>query len=242
MRALVTGASGGIGRETARLLAEEGYELALHYRSGADRADALARELGAKGRSAFTLAGDLGSAPSIDHLAEELSGRWDRLDLLVQNAGSYERGRIEQFTDAQVEESLSVNLLGPIRLVRRLLPMLERSASGRIVFVSSILAYTGSTQGAPYASAKAGLLGFARSIARELAPRITVNVVAPGATDTAIIGADTPELRHQREALIPMGRVASPVDVAEAIWFLASPRAAYLTGTTLHVNGGRFFG
>ncbi|MCI4363819.1 MAG: SDR family oxidoreductase [Thermoplasmata archaeon] len=242
MRALVTGASRGIGRETAKLLAGGGAELALHHFRHREAAEQLAAELTSKGKPAFALSADLASPPSIDRMAEALAERWDRLDVLVQNAGSYPRGSIFELTDAQVDATLATNLLGPIRLVRRLLPLLKDARAGRIILVSSVLAYTGSVHGAPYATAKAGLLGFARSLARELAPRITVNVVAPGATDTAILAGDTPELRKRREAQIPLGRVATPTEVAEAIAFLASPRAGYITGTTLHVNGGIYFG
>jgi 3-oxoacyl-[acyl-carrier protein] reductase len=242
VRALVTGASGGIGRETARLLAGSKYELALHHHRHRQEAEHLAAELSEGDRAAFVLSADLGHPASIDRMVADLSSRWDRLDVLVQNAGSYPRGSIFELTDEQVDATLATNLLGPVRLLRRLLPLLERSPAGRIVFVSSVLAYTGSAHGAPYASAKAGLIGFARSLARELAPRITVNVVAPGATDTAILAGDTPELRARREAQIPLGRVASPREVAEAIAFLVSPRAAYMTGSTLHVNGGIYFG
>ncbi|MCI4346490.1 MAG: SDR family oxidoreductase [Thermoplasmata archaeon] len=242
MRALVTGASRGIGRETAKLLAAEGNELALHHFRHREEAEQLAVELASGAGSAFTLSADMGSPSSIDRMASELAARWDRLDVLVQNAGSYPRGSIFELTDEQVDSTLATNLLGPIRLVRRLLPLLKGARAGRIILVSSVLAFTGSVHGAPYATAKAGLLGFARSLARELAPRITVNVVAPGATDTAILAADTPELRKRREAQIPLGRVASPKEVAEAIAFLASPRAGYITGSTLHVNGGIYFG
>jgi 3-oxoacyl-[acyl-carrier protein] reductase len=242
VRALVTGASGGIGRETARLLAASRFELALHHHRHRQEAEHLAAELSQGDRTAFAVSADLGNNASIDRMAMELAARWDRLDVLVQNAGSYPRGSISELSDEQVDATLATNLLGPVRLLRRLLPIIQRSPAGRVIFVSSVLAYTGSAHGAPYATAKAGLIGFARSLARELAPRITVNVVAPGATDTAILAADTPELRARREAQIPLGRVASPREVAEAIAFLASPRAAYITGSTLHVNGGIYFG
>ena len=131
---------------------------------------------------------------------------------------------------------------GRLEMTRRLLPQLRRARSGRLVFVSSVLAFTGSTHGAHYAAAKAGIIGLARSLARELAPTITVNVVAPGAIDTAILAADTPAQRAERSTRIPLGRVGTPEEVADAISYLISPRASYITGTVLHVNGGAFLG
>ncbi|MCI4369449.1 MAG: SDR family oxidoreductase, partial [Thermoplasmata archaeon] len=154
----------------------------------------------------------------------------------------YPRRPFASITDAEWLDCFRVNVFGAVGLTRRLLPLLERSTSGRVVFVSSVLAFTGSRHGAHYAGSKAALLGIARSLARELAPRITVNVVAPGAVDTAILASDTPELRAERRRAIPLERVAEAGEVAEAIAFLASPAASYITGTTLHVNGGTFVG
>ncbi len=241
MRTLVTGASQGIGRATARALAVPGAEILLGCRSHRTAAEELAREIEGRGAKAWVVAADLGVGAEVDRLAEEVGRRVVALDALVLNAGSYPRVGFEEMTDEEFERCLAVNLVGPARLTRRLLPLLRNSSPGaRIVVVSSILAFTGSRRGAHYAAAKAGLLGLARSLALELAPQIAVNAVAPGAIDTAVLASDTPERRARREAEIPLGRIGSPEEVAAAIAFLLSPAAGYLTGTTVHVNGGLY--
>ncbi len=238
MRALVTGASGGIGSATARRLARDGWEIALHANAHPRPAEALTEEIRAGGGSAFLIAGDLADPASAPRAAAAIGARWDRLDLIVHNAGAYDRAAFGEIGDTDLDHELQVNLAGPFRWTRELLPLLRRSSAGRIVFVASILAFSGSRHGAHYAAAKAGIVGLARSLALELAPAITVNVVAPGAIDTAILASDTHEVRARRTRDIPAGRVGTPEEVAEAIAFLAGPGAAFITGATLHVNGG----
>lgn len=238
MRALVTGAATGIGRATARRLARDGYEVAVHYRAHRPEAEALVEEIRAMGGAAFLVPADLNARPEVERLARAVLDRWDSLDALVHNAGSYPRARASELAPEAFEAPFRLHVFAPAELTRRLEPALARANPGRVVFVSSILAFTGSRHGAHYAAAKAAQLGLARSLATELAPRIRVNVVAPGAIDTAIIADQTPDERRRREATIPLGRVGRPEEVAEAIAFLVSERSSYLTGTTIHVNGG----
>lgn len=238
MRVLVTGASQGIGRATALQLAQDGADVAVHYLHHRAEADGVVREISAIGREAFPVRADLGDRSETKALADAVSERWDRLDGLVLNAGTYPRRRFRELTDDEVEACFRVNVFGPLTLARELLPRLERASPGRIVLVSSILAFTGSRHGAHYAASKSALLGLAWSLTRELSPRVTVNVVAPGSIDTAILAGDSPETRAQRVGSIPMGRIGRPEDVAAAISYLLSPKAAYVTGATLHVNGG----
>ncbi|HEV2317482.1 MAG TPA: SDR family NAD(P)-dependent oxidoreductase [Thermoplasmata archaeon] len=242
MRVLITGASLGIGRATARRLAEPTSELALHYWQHEHDAAELRRELEPRCRATFLVRADLSEPAEIDRLAGAIEARWDGLEALVLNAGSYPRVQFREMTDAELTRCLATNLLGPARLARRLLPLLERAEQGRIVFVTSVLAFTGSTHGAHYAAAKAGVVGLAHSLALELAPRVRVNLVAPGAIDTAILAGDTPEVRANRASKIPMRRVGRPEEVAEAIAYLVSDASSYVTGTTLHVNGGTYPG
>ncbi len=238
MRALVTGASVGIGRETARALARDGMDVAVHFRRHESEAAGLAQELSAGGREAFTVRADLSRPDGAATLAGAVRARWDSLDVLVHNAGSYPRAAFASITDAEWEACLRLNLTAPALLTRELLPLLTRSSAGRVIFVSSVLAVAGSRHGAHYAAAKAGLVGLARSLSRELAPGITVNTVAPGSIDTAILAGDTAEMRAERGRAIPLGRIGTAREVADVIAFLASPNAAYVTGATVHVNGG----
>jgi 3-oxoacyl-[acyl-carrier protein] reductase len=242
MRVLVTGASQGIGAATARRLAGPDRELALHFRTHGKEAERLAEALRSTGTTAFAVGADLADDASVDGLAAELRERWRSLDGLVLNAGSYPRVAFDEMADGEFERCLRVNLSGPARLVRRLLPLLRASPSASVVFVSSVLAFAGSSHGAHYAAAKAGQIGLARSLARELAPRIRVNVVAPGAIDTAILAGDTPAVRREREGRIPLGRVGRAEEVAEAIAFLLLPSGSYTTGAVLHANGGVYLG
>jgi 3-oxoacyl-[acyl-carrier protein] reductase len=238
VRALVTGASRGIGRSTALRLARDGFEVAVHYRSHDDDAERLVEEIEKAGGSAIAVGADLGTREGIHRLARTLRTRWRALDALVLNAGSYPRQPFRDIDPDDFEACFRVHVFGPAELVRQLLPLLEAAPTGGIVFVSSVLAFEGSRHGAHYAAAKAASLGLARSLARELAPRVRVNVVAPGAIETAILSGDSPAQRSDRASRIPLGRIGRPEEVAEAISFLVSERASYLTGTTLHVNGG----
>jgi 3-oxoacyl-[acyl-carrier protein] reductase len=238
VRALITGASQGIGRATARRLAADGWDVGVHFFRHHKEAEALVTEIHDTGREAFAVGGDLGVRAEVETLAKEVEGHWPSLDALVLNAGPYPRRALAELTEEEFEAILRVHLVGPAMLTRRLLPSIARSGRGRIVFVSSVLAHTGSKQGAHYAAAKAGVIGLAYSLSRELAPGIRVNVVAPGTIDTAILAGDSPAQRADRERQIPLARIGRPEEVADAIAFLVSDRSSYITGATLDVNGG----
>jgi 3-oxoacyl-[acyl-carrier protein] reductase len=238
VRALVTGASQGIGAATALRLAAQGCDVAVHYVTHAAEARSVAQRIRERRCDAFEISGDLGNLATIPQLAQGIRSRWDSLDVLVHNGGSYPRQSFPETNDSDFEEQLRIHAVGPAALTRELLPLLRRSGSGRVIFVSSVLAFEGSRHGSPYATAKAAQLGLARSLARELAPGITVNVVAPGSVDTAVLAGDSPEERVERSRRIPLGRLGSAEEVAAAIAFLASSEARYITGATLPVNGG----
>lgn len=212
--------------------------MGLHYRQHGAEAESVAEEVRRRGAVAWTYGGDLADMDRVAELAAAVRARGDRLDALILNAGSYLRQSFADSTPGEFERAFRVNVLASAELTRQVLPHLEAARPGRVVFVSSVLAFDGSRRGAPYATAKAALLGLARSLARELAPHVLVNVVAPGSIDTAILADDSPELRAQREKRIPLGRIGRPEEVAEAIAFLVSERASYLTGATIPVNGG----
>lgn len=236
---LITGAGSGIGLATARRLSARGDALGLHARSHEAEVRTLAEEHRRAGGEAHTFQADLSRPADVEAFATEALRSFPCLDVLILNAGVYPRRKFRELSREQFEETLQVNLLAPFQVVRRLLGALERSPQGaRVIFVTSVLAFNGSERGADYAASKAALLGLTRSLARELAPRIRVNAVAPGSIDTAILGQDTPEVRARRESAIPLGRIGRPEEVAAVIDFLSRPDSGYLTGTTVHVNGG----
>jgi len=238
---LITGASRGIGKATAVLLARQGFSLGLNYLSndrGAREALAQVKSIGA---GAIVLKADIGDESQVGRMVASFVKEFGGIFGLVNNAGVYDRMRFCDISPADWERAIRVNLTGPYLCCRAALPHLVEG--GRIVNISSNLAEQGSTRGAHYAAAKAGIIGFTRSLARELAPRkITVNAIAPGPTETDIIASDTPEKRAERLRMIPLGRVGDPEEIAAAVAYFLSDGAAFTTGAVLDVNGGLFMG
>lgn len=230
-RALVTGASGGIGGAIARALHAQGCHVVLAGRRR-EALDALKDELGDRAEVAL---GDVADAAA----AEALAAAAEPLDVLVNNAGITRDALALRMKDADWEAVIQTNLTAAFRLARAALRGMVKRRYGRIVNVTSIVGVTGNPGQANYAAAKAGLIGMTKALAQEVAARgVTVNCVAPGFIDTAMTQALD---ERQREALlgrIPAGRLGTGADVAAAVAFLASEEAAYVTGQTLHVNGG----
>jgi 3-oxoacyl-[acyl-carrier protein] reductase len=233
--ALVTGASGGIGAAIARALHAQGAVVAL---SGTrrDALDALAADLGER---AHVCPADLRDAAEPDALVESTEKVAGPLHILVNNAGMTRDMLAIRMRDADWQSVLDVDLSAPFRLARAALRGMLRRRAGRIINISSIVAVTGNAGQANYAAAKAGLIGMSKALAQEVASRgITVNVVAPGFVVTAMTDA-LPEAQKVKLAeAIPLGRLGQPDDVAAAVTYLSSDEAAWVTGATLHVNGG----
>lgn len=236
MTALVTGASGGIGSAIARALAGQGARLALSG-SNVARLEAFAAELG--GDHAVVPC-NLGDAAAVDALvpqaAEALGGR---LDILVNNAGVTRDNLILRMKDEDWQEVLRINLEAAFRLCRAAARPMMKARFGRIVNITSVVGVTGNPGQANYCASKAGLIGLSKSLAQELASRgVTVNCVAPGFIRSAMTDALTDAQKEAINAKIPAGAMGEGADIAAAVAYLASKEAGYVTGQTLHVNGG----
>jgi 3-oxoacyl-[acyl-carrier protein] reductase len=232
--ALVTGSSRGIGAATAKRLAADGWPVRINYRSDEEGARAVAEEIGSQGGSATVIQGDVGVAEDIGPLLEP--GEDGPVLVLVNNAGLRRDGLSPQIEDDQWQEVIDVNLTGTFRATRAALPHMLRARFGRIVNVSSVVGLHANPGQANYAASKAGVIGFTKTVAAEVARRgVTVNAVVPG-----LIATDLAEevLEGDLAKAIPARRIGSAEEVAACIRFLASDDASYVTGTTLTVDGG----
>ena len=238
--ALITGGGGGIGAAVAHRMAVSGITVIVaDYDHGA--AEKVREEITTGGGKAEALAVDVTQAREVKALVTDVGKRFGRIDVLANIAGgSFYTKRIEEFTWAEWQEVIDVNLKGTFLMCREVAPLMQRQKSGRIINTASNYGITGSALRTPYSAAKAGIIAFTKTLAQELAPDgILVNTVAPGPTDTPrVMGKESPEARKQRWAEIPLGRTGQSEDLAEAFYFLTTPESAWITGQTFHVNGG----
>jgi 3-oxoacyl-[acyl-carrier protein] reductase len=233
--ALVTGATGGIGGAIARALHRQGAEVAVTGTRSAVLV-ALVEELGGR---AHALTADLADPESPDRLVRDAEAALGRVDILVNNAGITRDALALRLRDEDWQAVIEVNLSAGFRLIRATLRGMVRRRHGRVICITSVVGVTGNPGQANYAAAKAGLIGMAKSLAAETATRgITVNCIAPGLITTAMTDKLNDEQRARIGAAIPMGRFGVPDDIAAAAVYLASAEAGYITGQTLHINGG----
>jgi len=233
--ALVTGASGGIGGAIARALHKQGATVTL---SGT-RADALEKLKGELGERAHVIAARMDDAPDIDRLVKDAEAAMGKIDILVNNAGITRDNISMRMKDDEWEKVLQVNLTGTFRLTRATMRGMMRRRHGRVINITSIVGVTGNPGQANYAAAKAGLIGMSKSLAQELASRaITVNCIAPGFIATPMTDVLTDEQKKAILGRVPADRLGSPDEIAAGVVYLASDEAAYVTGQTLHINGG----
>jgi 3-oxoacyl-[acyl-carrier protein] reductase len=236
--ALVTGASRGIGRAVAARLAAEGAAVVLGARDEGRLAEAVA-ELTQAGRVATAVRLDVADRSSVDAAFEGILARHGRIDCLVNNAGVTRDNLLIRMKRDEWEQVLATNLSGVFHCTQAALKPMLKQRSGRIVNISSVVGVVGNAGQANYAASKAGIIGFTKSLAREVASRaITANVVAPGFIETDMTRAMTEMAREAISLNIPLGRVGQPEDVAGAVLFLLSDAAAYITGQVLGVDGG----
>lgn len=236
--AIVTGASRGIGRGIAVALAEAGADV-VTVATKADGAEAAAAEVRAKGRKAHPVAADVSEAAGADAIVAAAVEKLGRCDIVVNNAGITADGLLLRMKDADWDRVMAVNLRGTFLVTRAALRPMLKARAGRIINISSVVGLHGNAGQANYAASKAGIIGFTKTVAREVASRgITANVVCPGYIGTDMTAAISEEARAAIAASIPLGRFGTPADIAQAVTFLASDAAGYVTGAVLQVDGG----
>ena len=239
--ALVTGGSRGIGRATARALAQQGAHVVIAYAQAERAAQEVAEAVRGGGGSAETVQMDQADASAAEKTVADVTKRLGRLDILVANAGVSLDGLLLRLKEEDLDRTFDVNVKGAIACAKGAIKSMMRARAGRVIFLSSVVGETGNAGQTAYAASKAALLGVTKAIAREYASRgITVNAVAPGYVETDMTRALTEEQRQAMLAGVPLGRPGTPDDVAAAIAFLASDEAGYVTGQTLRVNGGMY--
>ncbi|MFQ5700721.1 MAG: 3-oxoacyl-[acyl-carrier-protein] reductase [Acidobacteriota bacterium] len=237
---LITGASRGIGEAIARDLARHGSDLALMARD-AERLAAVAEQARREGSRVITLLADMADGEAVESAVDQARKQLGGLHHVVANAGVTVDQLAMRLKPEDWDRVIAVNLTGTFRLVRASLSGMVRARYGRIVMISSVAGLMGNPGQAAYAASKAGLIGFAKSVAKEIASRsITVNVVAPGLIETDMARALPDARREELTRLIPLGRMGTPEDVAASVRFLLGEGASYITGTVLNVSGGLY--
>ncbi|MBP8952177.1 MAG: 3-oxoacyl-[acyl-carrier-protein] reductase [Armatimonadetes bacterium] len=244
--ALITGASRGIGRAIALAFARAGCDVAINYvnvpdRDNAAEAGQVADEIRALGSEAFCVEADVTDLDAVEEMAAAVIDRFGKLDILVNNAGITADSTLKKLSKDAWDRVLAVNLTGAFHCTRAVIEHMRERQSGRVISLASVVALSGNIGQANYAASKAGLIGFTKSLAREVARRnITVNAIAPGFINTEMVQAMPAPALEQTLASIPMGRLGEAEEIADAAVFLASDAAKYITGHVLSVNGGLY--
>ncbi|HBC7263370.1 TPA: 3-oxoacyl-[acyl-carrier-protein] reductase [Staphylococcus aureus] len=237
--ALVTGASRGIGRSIALQLAEEGYNVAVNYAGSKEKAEAVVEEIKAKGVDSFAIQANVADADEVKAMIKEVVSQFGSLDVLVNNAGITRDNLLMRMKEQEWDDVIDTNLKGVFNCIQKATPQMLRQRSGAIINLSSVVGAVGNPGQANYVATKAGVIGLTKSAARELASRgITVNAVAPGFIVSDMTDALSDELKEQMLTQIPLARFGQDTDIANTVAFLASDKAKYITGQTIHVNGG----
>ncbi len=239
--ALVTGASRGIGRSIALQLAEEGYNVAVNYAGSKEKAEAVVEEIKAKGVDSFAIQANVADADEVKAMIKEVVSQFGSLDVLVNNAGITRDNLLMRMKEQEWDDVIDTNLKGVFNCIQKATPQMLRQRSGAIINLSSVVGAVGNPGQANYVATKAGVIGLTKSAARELASRgITVNAVAPGFIVSDMTDALSDELKEQMLPQIPLARFGQDTDIANTVAFLASDKAKYITGQTIHVNGGMY--
>lgn len=238
-KALVTGASRGIGREVALELARQGADVAVNFAGSEAKAKEVVEEIKALGRKAFSVQCDVADSESVTGMIKEVIEQFGRVDILVNNAGITRDNLLMRMKEEEWDSVINTNLKGVFLCTKAVTRQMMKQRSGRIINMASIVGVSGNAGQANYVAAKAGVIGLTKSTAKELASRgITVNAIAPGFISTDMTEELTDEVQKAMLSQIPLARFGDPKDVASVASFLASDASSYMTGQTLHVDGG----
>ncbi|KWW10886.1 beta-ketoacyl-ACP reductase [Peribacillus simplex] len=238
-KALVTGASRGIGREVALELALQGADVAINYSGSEAKANEVVDEIKALGREAFAIQCDVANGESVTNMVKEVVERFGRVDILVNNAGITRDNLLMRMKEDEWDAVINTNLKGVFLCTKAVTRQMMKQRSGRIINMASIVGVSGNAGQANYVAAKAGVIGLTKTTAKELASRgITVNAIAPGFISTDMTGELPEDVQKAMLDQIPLARFGDPKEVASVASFLASDSSKYMTGQTLHVDGG----
>lgn len=237
--AFITGATRGIGRAIALELAKEGYNIALNYRTENEALETLKKEISELGVECYPVQGDVSKAEDSERMTKEIIEHFEQIDVLVNNAGITKDKLIQRMKEEEFTDVINVNLVGTFNITKNVIKYMTKKRYGKIINISSVVGISGNAGQSNYAASKAGIIGFTKSIAKELASRnITANAVAPGFIKTDMTNVLKDEIKEAIEETIPLKRLGTAEDVAKVVKFLASDDSNYITGQVINVDGG----
>ena len=237
--ALVTGATRGIGKEIALELAQNGLDIAINYRSMQEGMEDLKKEIEAYGVRCEFVGADVANFEQCENMVKETVEKFGKIDILVNNAGITKDGLIMRMKKEDFEAVIDINLIGTFNVTRNVIPYMIKQKSGRIINVSSVVGVAGNAGQTNYSASKAGIIGFTKSLAKEVASRnILVNAIAPGFIDTDMTKVLSDNVKEGINAQIPLRRMGKPKEVAKVVKFLASEDSSYITGQVINIDGG----
>ena len=237
--ALITGATRGIGKEIALELAQNGFDIAVNYRSMQEGMEDIKKEIEAKGVRCEFVGADVANFEQCESMVKETIEKFGKIDVLVNNAGITKDGLIMRMKKEDFEAVIDINLVGTFNVTRNVIPYMIKQKSGRIINVSSVVGVAGNAGQTNYSASKAGVIGFTKSLAKEVASRnILVNAIAPGFIDTDMTKVLSDTVKEGINAQIPLKRMGTPKEVAKVVKFLASEDSSYITGQVINIDGG----